>query len=152
MNDLSRFTPHITVATVVAREGKLLFVEEHSTHSLVLNQPAGHLEADETLQQAAVRETLEETGWTVRLSALIGLYQWNAPDGDAFVRVAFAAEPLSHDPSRPLDEGIVRALWLSPQELDAQAHRHRSPLVRQVVDDFLGGSRYPLHLARSLLR
>src|SRR5690606_12379505 len=126
--------------------------EEHSARGLVLNQPAGHLEADETLQQAAVRETLEETGWTVRLSALVGLYQWNAPDGEAFVRVAFAAEPLSHDPACRLDEGIVRALWLSPQELEAQSGRHRSPLVRRVVDDYLGGSRHPLQLARSLLR
>jgi 8-oxo-dGTP pyrophosphatase MutT (NUDIX family) len=152
MNEPSRFLPHLTVATVVAREGKLLFVEEHSAHGLVLNQPAGHLEANETLQQAAVRETLEETGWTVRLSALIGLYQWNAPDGNAFLRVAFAAEPVSHDPARRLDEGIVQALWLSPRELDAQVQRHRSPLVGKVVEDYLGGSRHPLHLARSLLQ
>ncbi|MEZ5544868.1 MAG: NUDIX hydrolase [Lysobacteraceae bacterium] len=151
MNDSSRFAPHLTVATVVARQGKLLFVEEHSAHGSVLNQPAGHLEADETLQQAAVRETLEETGWTVRLSALIGLYQWNAPDGEAFVRVAFAAEPVSHDSARQLDEGIVRTLWLSPAELKAEIERHRSPLVQRVVEDYLGGSRHPLQLARSLL-
>ena len=85
--------PHVTVAAVVCRDGKFLLVEEETEVGLAFNQPAGHLEEDEPLVDAVVRETLEETGWTVRLSALNGLYQWNAPDGEAFVRVAFAAEP-----------------------------------------------------------
>ena len=143
--------PHITVATIVEDSGKFLMVEELKGGRAVLNQPAGHLDPHETLTEAAVRETLEETGWTVRLSALIGLYQWNAPDGEAFVRVAFAAEPVSHDSARQLDEGIVRTLWLSPAELKAEIERHRSPLVQRVVEDYLGGSRHPLQLARSLL-
>jgi len=148
MNETPRFLPHVTVAPVVPRDGKFLFVEEESAQGRVLNQPAGHLEANETLVEAALRETLEETGWSVRARSMIGVYQWVAPDGFTFVRVAFAADPVSYDPERKLDEGIVRALWLSPTELEAQAERHRSPMVGALIRDYLGGARHPLSLAR----
>ena len=137
--------PDVTVATVVVRDGRLLLVEETVAGERVINQPAGHLEPDETLLEAARRETLEETGWDVTLTAFIGAYQWKAPaDGRHFLRMAFAAEPLRHHPERPLDDGIVQALWLTPAELQAQSDRHRSPLVWQVVQDFLAGRRSPL--------
>jgi len=145
-----RWTPHVTVATVVVRDGRLLLVEEAIDGRQVLNQPAGHLEPDESLAAAAVRETLEETGWTVRLSAFIGTYQWTAPDGTPFLRFAYAAEALSHDPGRPLDTGILRALWLTPAELKADPARLRSPLVWQVVADYLAGQRHPLSLVKEV--
>ena len=143
-----RWAPHVTVATVVVRDGRLLLVEEAIDGRQVLNQPAGHLEPDETLAEAACRETLEETGWTVRLSAFIGTYQWTAPDGTPFLRFAYAAEPLSHDPARLLDDGILRALWLTPAELKADPSRLRSPLVWEVVADYLAGQRHPLSIVR----
>lgn len=142
--------PDVTVACVVVRDGRLLMVEEQVRGRLVLNQPAGHLEPDESLLEAARRETLEETGWQVEPTAFIGAYQWKAPDvsaggsGQHYLRMAFAADPIRHDPERALDEGIVRALWLSPGELSAEAPRHRSPLVWRVVEDFLAGRRHPL--------
>ena len=148
--------PDVTVATVVAADGRLLCVEERANGRLVLNQPAGHLEPDESLLDAALRETLEETGWEVRLTAFVGAYQWRAPvrpgerEGRHYLRFAFAAEPVAHDPARPLDEGIVRALWLAPSELRAAADRHRSPLVWQAVADYLAGSRHPLALVSQL--
>jgi len=143
-----RWAPHVTVATVVVRDGRLLLVEEAIDGRQVLNQPAGHLEPNETLAAAAVRETLEETGWTVRLSAFIGTYQWTAPDGTPFLRFAYAAEPQSHDPDRPLDDGILRAVWLTPAELRADPARLRSPLVWEVVADYLAGQRHPLSIVR----
>lgn len=142
--------PDVTVATVVVRDGRLLIVEEQVRGGLVLNQPAGHLEPDESLQQAALRETLEETGWDVRLTAFVGAYQWRAPaqsDGSGgrhYLRMAFAAEPLRHHATRVLDDGIVQALWLTPAELSEQSARHRSPLVWRVVEDYLAGQRLPL--------
>lgn len=143
--------PDVTVATVVVRDGRLLCVEEHAQGRLVLNQPAGHLEPDESLLDAALRETREETGWDVRLTAFIGAYQWKAPETQRhYLRFAFAAEPVSHDPARPLDDGIVRALWMTPAELEAEAARHRSPLVWQVVVDHLAGRRHPLSLVQHL--
>ena len=138
--------PDVTVATVVVRDGKLLMVEERAQGRLVFNQPAGHLEPDESLLEAARRETLEETGWEVEPTAFIGAYQWTSPrDGKHFLRMAFAAEPRRHHPDRPLDEGIVRALWLTPGELAAESARHRSPMVWMVAQDFLAGRRLPLN-------
>ena len=148
--------PDVTVATLVVDGGRLLCVEERSNGHLVINQPAGHLEPDESLEQAALRETREETGWDVRLTAFVGAYQWKAPlhvDGSGgrhYLRFAFAAEPVHHDPARTLDEGIVRALWLTPAELMAERQRHRSPLVWQAVADHLAGQRYPLSMLRQI--
>ena len=148
--------PDVTVACVVVRDGRLLMVEETVQGKLVLNQPAGHLEPDESLFAAARRETLEETGWHVQLTAFIGAYQWTAPDAAAggsgrhYLRMAFAADPVRHEPQRALDEGIVRTLWLSPRQLQSEAGRHRSPLVGQVVEDFLGGRRFPLDCLNQL--
>lgn len=148
--------PDVTVATVVIDRGRLLIVEEHADGALVLNQPAGHLEPDESLEDAARRETLEETGWDVRLTAFVGVFQWRAPlVGDErahrhYLRVAFAAEPVTHHSQRALDDGIVRALWMTPPELDAASARHRSPLVWETARAFLGGQRHPLSLLRHL--
>ncbi|HZV37387.1 MAG TPA: NUDIX hydrolase [Pseudoxanthomonas sp.] len=143
--------PDVTVATVVARDGKLLMVEEFASQRLVLNQPAGHLEPDESLFEAALRETREETGWDVNLTGFIGAYQWKAEEsGRHYLRFAFAAEPLRHDSERKLDDGIQRALWLTPAELQQQSHRHRSPLVWRTVTDFLAGRRNPLSLLQQL--
>jgi 8-oxo-dGTP pyrophosphatase MutT (NUDIX family) len=148
--------PDVTVATIVVADGRLLCVEEHVNGQLVLNQPAGHLEPDESLLEAALRETQEETGWEVRLTAFIGAYQWKAPiaaDGSGgrhYLRFAFAAEPVRHDPDRVLDEGIVRAVWMTPAELLEAKERHRSPLVWQVVADHLAGQRSPLSLLQHL--
>jgi 8-oxo-dGTP pyrophosphatase MutT (NUDIX family) len=136
--------PDVTVATVVVREGRLLMVEERVNGGLVFNQPAGHLEPDESLSEAALRETREETGWEVRLTAFIGAYQWKAETDRHYLRFAFAAEPLTHDPGRALDEGIVQALWMTPAELQQAQARHRSPLVWQAVADYLAGRRSPL--------
>ena len=117
----------------------------------MINQPAGHLEPDESLLEAAVRETREETGWNVRITHVVGAYQWKAAEtGRHYMRFAFAAEPVEEIPGATLDEGIVRALWLTPQELQAESARHRSPLVWRAVADFLGGSRHPLSLVQQL--
>ena len=148
--------PDVTVATVVVRGGKLLCVEERVAGQLVINQPAGHLEPDESLQQAAIREAREETGYDLRLTGFIGAYQWKAPmnpdvsGGRHYLRFAFAAEPLAHDPARPLDDGIVQALWMTPSELQQAQPRHRSPLVWQVVTDYLAGRRFPLSMLQQL--
>ncbi len=148
--------PDVTVATIVVRDGRLLCVEERSNNTLVINQPAGHLEPDESLLQAAVRETREETGWIVRPTFFIGTYQWKAPvrvgdnEGRHYLRFAFAAEAVEEIPNARLDEGIVRAMWLTPEELQALTPRHRSPLVWRTVADYLGGNRHPLSMVEQL--
>ncbi|HBK44836.1 MAG TPA: NUDIX hydrolase [Xanthomonadaceae bacterium] len=145
-----RWHPDVTVATVVVRDGRLLQVEEAIGGRLVINQPAGHLEPDESLLEAALRETFEETGWKVRLTHYVGSYQWTAGSGRCYLRFAFAAEALQHDPDARLDEGIVRALWMTPEELRGAGERLRSPLVWQVAADYLAGQRHPLSLVRYL--
>lgn len=144
------YQPDLTVATLVLRAGRLLFVEEVVRGSHVLNQPAGHVEPGETLLQAAVRETREETAWQVRPTAFVGAYQWTDPeDGRAFLRFVFVAEPECHHADQPLDSGIVRCLWLAPGEMRARRARLRSPLVERAVEDFLCGQRLPLSTVRS---
>jgi len=142
--------PDVTVACIVPHVGKFLLVEENVRGELVLNQPAGHLEPDESLLDAAQRETLEETGWRVELTGLVGIYQWTSSDAH-FLRFTFAARALTHDPARKLDAGIVRALWMTRDEIAASHARLRSPMVLRSVDDFLAGKRLPLESVTSLL-
>ena len=146
-----RWQGHVTVACVVEHEGRFLLVEEQADDgSLVLNQPAGHWDENETLFAAALRETLEESAWDVELTALLGLYDYRPAHLDhGFLRIAFAARPLRHHPERALDRGIARAIWLSREELAARPRR--SPMVLRSVDDYLSGRRLPLDLI-ALLR
>lgn len=137
--------PHVTVACVVADGDRYLMVEEEVSGRLAYNQPAGHLDDGESLLAAAVRETLEETGWTVTLQHLIGVHQWRSTEhGDAVIRFSFAARAMSHDPARPLDTGIRRALWLTRAEIVTLGDRLRSPLVLLSIDAWLAGQRLPL--------
>jgi ADP-ribose pyrophosphatase YjhB (NUDIX family) len=141
--------PVVTVASIVERDGRFLLVEEETRSGLKFNQPAGHLEPGEALAAAAAREALEETGWRVRPTALIGVYRWEAPDtGATFVRFSFAAEARDHDAARALDTGIARAVWMSYDEIVARRADHRSPLVQRCIDDYRAGMRWPLDLLR----
>jgi 8-oxo-dGTP pyrophosphatase MutT (NUDIX family) len=145
--------PDVTVAAVVERDGKFLFVEERAGGRVVLNQPAGHLENGETLLEAVARETLEETGWSFVPQQLVGVYVWQPEHlSRTFLRVAFTGRLDGHDPSRPLDHGILRARWLDREQLLAAQPKHRSPLVLRCVDDYLAGGRYPLELLTHLMR
>lgn len=144
-----RWQPHITVATIVEDQGRFLLVEEQAAGQTVLNQPAGHLEANESLLQAAIRETLEETGWEVELTAVTGIYLYTAPsNGVTYQRVCFAARPLRHRPELPLDAGIIAPHWLTRDELEARRASWRSHLVARCIDDYLDGERFPLALIR----
>ncbi|WP_397452478.1 NUDIX hydrolase [Pseudomonas sp. NA-150] len=141
--------PHITVATIVEDQGRFLLVEELKGGKLVLNQPAGHLDPDETLRDAAMRETLEETGWDVELTGVVGIYLYTAPsNGVTYQRVCFSAKPVRHDPQRTLDTGIVGAPWFSRAELAAQPERWRSELVLRCIDDYLAGPVHSLDVIR----
>ena len=146
-----RWLAHVTVATIVEDQGRFLLVEEISADKKqVFNQPAGHLEPDESLLEAAVRETLEETGWDVELTAVTGIYLYTAPsNGVTYQRVCFAARPLRHHPERALDDGILGARWMTRDELAAQPERWRSHLVLRCIDDYLEGERFPLSLIRT---
>ena len=141
--------PHITVATVIEDQGRFLLVEEMADGRAVFNQPAGHLEANESLTEAALRETMEETGWEVELTAVIGIYLYTAPsNGVTYQRVCFAGKALRERPDSPLDEGIIGPRWLTRDELANQPERWRSELVLRCIDDYLQGERFPLSLIR----
>ncbi|MCP5472011.1 MAG: NUDIX hydrolase [Sinobacteraceae bacterium] len=137
--------PDITVAAIVVRDQRFLIVEERIAGRNVFNQPAGHVEPGETLLQAVVRETLEETAWTLRPLALLGVYRWQPPTARRpTLRFAFVGETTAHDPLRRLDQGILAAHWMTRTELVAAAGQLRSPLVLHCIDDFLAGQRRPL--------
>ena len=139
--------PNVVVAALVERDGRFLLIEEHTSTGLRLNQPAGHWEPGETLLDAVVRETLEESGYHFRPTSRVGVYSLPVAElGLTYLRFAFAGEVVGHDPARRLDDGIVRALWQTPDEIRSGRDRHRSPLLLQCVEDHLAGHRYPLEL------
>lgn len=137
---------HVTVAAVVEREGLFLCVEEEVCGQLVLNQPAGHLEANESLLQAVVRETYEETAFVFVPRAVLGVYHYLSTSGVPYLRFAYLGEVTEHHPEQPLDTGIRRALWLSFAELMQRRNEHRGPQVLQALEDYRLGRSYPLEL------
>lgn len=139
--------PHVTVATIVERDGKFLLVEEVSNGGLVINQPAGHLDANESLQQAAIRETLEETAWSVELTGVVGVALYTSPhNAVTYHRTTFVAKAVAHHPEQELDTGIERALWMSYEDMLANAAKMRSPLVIKTVEQYRAGHCYPLDM------
>ena len=147
-----RFRPSVTVAAIIEHGGRFLLVEEETPEGLRLNNPAGHLECGESLLQGVVREALEETARVFTPEALLGVYmsRFKRPgpasrDEDVtYVRFAFRGSVGEPQAGRALDTGIVRTLWMTPDEVRASADRHRSPLLLRCVEDHVAGRRYPL--------
>ena len=151
----TRWKPSVTVAAVIERDGRFLLVEEHTPEGLRLNNPAGHLDPGESPAQGVVRETLEETTHRFEPTALVGVYlsrfQRPAREGRAaedvtYLRFAYCGDLGEPVAGRSLDTGIVRTLWMTPDEIRASCARHRSPLVLRCMEDHLAGQRYPLNL------
>ncbi|CAB1215003.1 NUDIX hydrolase [Serratia liquefaciens] len=142
------FKPHVTVACVVHAAGKFLIVEETINNKALWNQPAGHLEADETLVQAAERELWEETGIRATPQSFLKLHQWIAPDNTPFLRFCFVIELEQQLPTEPHDSDIDRCLWLSADEI-LQASNLRSALVAESLRCYQQPERYPLSLVSS---
>jgi ADP-ribose pyrophosphatase YjhB (NUDIX family) len=142
---MNEWNAHVTVATVVERDGRYLLVEEFDGTRLVINQPAGHLDPGESLVEAAIRETLEETAWQVEIEGLVGLALYTAPgNGVTYHRTTFAGRALSEEAGRALDKDINRTLWLSYEEMQQQSANMRSPLVLKAVEQYRSGALVPL--------
>jgi 8-oxo-dGTP pyrophosphatase MutT (NUDIX family) len=150
-----RWKPSVTVAAVIERDGRFLLVEEHTPEGLRLNNPAGHLEPGESPERGCVREVLEETAHEFTPTALVGVYlsrfvrpatATTTEETITYLRFAYCGEVGAFYPARALDDGIVRTLWLTADELRASQARHRSPLVVQCMEDYLRGQRFPLGL------
>ncbi|HZV99689.1 MAG TPA: NUDIX hydrolase [Methylophilaceae bacterium] len=143
--------PNTTVAAIVEQDGKFLLVEEETADGVRLNQPAGHLENGETLLEGVVRETQEETAYRFTPEALLGVYHWRHPGKDiTYVRFAFIGTVADHNPAQKLDDGVLRAVWMSPDEIRASQSKHRSPQVMTCVEHYLAGQRYPLNVVTHL--
>ena len=140
-----QWMPHATVAAIVEDQGKFLLVEEETDRGNRYNQPAGHLEDKESLLAAVVRETMEETAYTFHPEALLGIYHWKHEHNDStYLRFAYIGRVSHHQPTQELDEGIVRSVWMTVEEMREQAMLMRSPQVLKCVEDYLAGKRYPL--------
>ena len=143
----TRWKPSVTVAAVIEQDGRFLLVEEHTAEGLRLNNPAGHLDPGESPAQGCAREALEETAWHFTPTALVGIYlsRFQRVDTDlTYLRFAFCGTLGAFEAQRTLDTGIVRALWLTPDEIRTSTARHRSPLVLQCMEDYLRGQRHPM--------
>lgn len=144
--------PHVTVAAIIEQDNRFLLVEEETPRGLQFNQPAGHFENNEDLIAAVKREAYEETAWHFEPEHLISIQLWRRnPEFPTFLRVCFSGRCHSHNPDKQLDDGIVATHWLTRNEIAANQHRLRSPLVLISVDEYLSGHRYPLSLIQSFL-
>ena len=146
-----RWTPSVTVAAVIEEDGHYLLVEEHTAEGLRLNNPAGHLEPGESPLDGVVREALEETGRVFTPTHLVGVYlsRFQRPmqgQDVTYLRLAFCGQASAAQSGWLLDEGIVRTVWMTPDEVRASRARHRSPLILRCMEDHLAGIRYPLAL------
>lgn len=151
----TRWKPSVTVAAIIEKDGQFLLIEEHTPEGLRLNNPAGHLDPGESPIQACAREALEESAHDFKPTGLIGLYLSRFQRTDSvsssledvtYLRFAFSGELGAFHPEQPLDKGIVRTLWLSPDEIRASVHLHRSPLLLECMKDYLQGQRYGLDM------
>lgn len=141
------WAPHVTVATIIEQDNRYLMVYEEADGKKVYNQPAGHLDPNETLKEAAIRETLEETGWSIELTGVVGVNLYTAPsNGITYFRTTFIAKALSHDTQRPLDTDIIEAVWLTYEELVARKDQLRSPMTLQIIEEYRAGRRFPLEV------
>ena len=141
-----RWKPNSTVATIIEQNGKFLFVEEEDSGKFVYNQPAGHLDEGETLSDAAIRETLEETGHSCELTGYLGLFTFTAPSNNTtYHRHCFVGKSTHYDPTLSLDDGIIGIKWLTQGELIA-SKKARSPLVIKCIEHYLNQKIYPLEV------
>lgn len=146
-----QWKPHATVAAIVEQDGKFLLVEEETDRGHRFNQPAGHLEDNESLLDAVIRETLEETAYQFEPTALLGIYHWKHEHNDTtYLRFAYIGHVSQHQPQQKLDDGIIRSVWMSVDEIRANANLMRSPQVLICIEDYLNGRRYPLSVITHL--
>jgi ADP-ribose pyrophosphatase YjhB (NUDIX family) len=144
--------PHITVATIVPRKDEFLMVEELQDGVKVYNQPAGHLEFGESLIDAAIRETFEETNWIVKITHLLGIYHYIAKSSEIhYIRHCFIAEPMEENIGQALDPDILSVVWLNHEQITKRADKLRSPLVLSNIDDYLRGHRFPLTVENTIV-
>ncbi|MCI0400190.1 MAG: NUDIX hydrolase [Gammaproteobacteria bacterium] len=144
--------PSVTVAAIVERDRRFLLVEEAANGRVVFNQPAGHLEPEETLLDAVKREVLEETGWHFLPEAMVGIYLYpDRDEGVTYLRICFLGSCHGHEPDRPPDEAIIRVIWLTLEELMSMREKLRSPMVLHCIDDYRKGRRYPLTMLNHYL-
>jgi len=146
-----RWKPNVTVAAVVERDGRFLLVEEQTSDGLLLNNPAGHLDPGESPLQGVMRETLEETACEFTPQGFLGMYmsrfrRTRTGEDITYLRLTFFGTVSEPDPTLELDEGIVRAVWMTADEIRACPERHRSPLVLECLETYLSGARYPLSI------
>jgi 8-oxo-dGTP pyrophosphatase MutT (NUDIX family) len=145
------WAPRVTVAAIVEKNQQFLCVKETILGQQVINQPAGHLEQNESLIEAVTRETLEETGWVVEPRSVVGIYLWNHPrENLTFLRVTFCCDYKMLNENAEIDSDIDEVIWLSAQQLRSSANNLRSPLVLTCIDDYLQGKHFSLDVLSSI--
>ena len=147
-----QWKPNVTVAAVAMEDDRFLMVEENSKGRIVYNQPAGHLEKNETIFDAVRREVLEETAWDFEPGGIVGMYLYTNPrEKITYLRICFAGVCTRHFPDRKLDTGIERAVWLTKEELESMKDRMRSNMVLRCINDYLSGKLYPMDILNHFL-
>lgn len=146
---LNYWAPHVTVAAIIEKEGKFLLVEETIKNKKVINQPAGHLDPNESLVEAVIRETLEETRWEFKPGYLSGLYRWKHENDETYLRFCFVGSLVKEHLDKTLDTEIDEVIWLTLDEIK-QHPRLRSPLVLKGIEDYKSGINIPLSFIQDI--
>ncbi len=140
---------HITVAAVIEKDHKFLLVTDQTQSGPKLNQPAGHIEANEDIVTAVIREVKEETSLDFIPKNIIGIYLYHPNPEHTYLRVCFKGELADPDATpkpRSDDDGVIEANWYSLAEIYAKSNDLRSQLVIKCIDDYLAGLEYPLSI------
>lgn len=104
----------VVAGVVIEQDGKYLLVQEKQPKAYGLwNLPAGHVEPGETIEQAAVKEAKEETGFDVELIKKVGVFQSQA---SPIPKHAFSARITGGQLNYPADE-ILDAKWFAYDEI-----------------------------------
>jgi 8-oxo-dGTP pyrophosphatase MutT (NUDIX family) len=150
-NKTTQWKPNATVAAIIEQNGKFLLVEEETDRGNRYNQPAGHLEDGETLLEAVIRETMEESAYEFTPEKLLGIYHWkHTHNKTTYLRFAFIGKVGKHYPMQPLDTGIIKTLWMGIDQIRENAHLMRSDQVLSCIEDYIAGKSYPLEVITNL--
>jgi ADP-ribose pyrophosphatase YjhB (NUDIX family) len=140
----------VTASVILMQDEKILMVQEGKKQSENLwNFPGGRFEKHESVFDCAVRECLEETGYTVQLTSLLSMYKYISYGKWDMIRYVFFVKEISKQDEFWHHE-IKAHRWVSLAEIDNfNDDELLAPnSVRDIVNDIRSGKTFPLEVVK----